>query len=49
MEEFKSNWKKIEEKKKEWLNFYKDNDQYKNVNIRIHCRNDIFPKFGLYF
>lgn len=35
MEEFKSNWRKIEEKKKEWLKFYKENDQYKDVNMQV--------------
>lgn len=35
MEKLKSNWRKIEEKKKEWLNFYKENDKYKNVNMQV--------------
>ena len=33
MEILQENWRKVEEKKKEWLNFYKDNLEYKNVNI----------------
>lgn len=35
MEKLKSNWEKIKEKKKEWLNFYKDNLEYKNVNMKV--------------
>ena len=35
MEKLKSNWEKIKEKKKEWLNFYKENDKYKNVNMQV--------------
>ena len=35
MEEFKSNLRKIEEKKKEWLKFYKENNKYKNVNMQV--------------
>lgn len=35
MEKLKSNWKKIKEKKKEWLKFYKENDKYKNVNMQV--------------
>ena len=35
MEKLKSNWRKIEEKKKKWLNFYKENDKYKNVNMQV--------------
>lgn len=35
METLKSNWRKIEGKKKEWLNFYKKNTEYKNVNMKV--------------
>lgn len=35
MKKLKSNWRKIEEKKKEWLNFYKENDKYKDVNMQV--------------
>lgn len=35
MEILQENWRKVEEKKKEWLNFYKDNPEYKNVNMKV--------------
>lgn len=35
MEILQENWRKVEEKKKEWLNFYKDNLEYKNVNMKV--------------
>ena len=35
MEKLKSNLEKIKEKKKEWLNFYKENNKYKNVNMQV--------------
>ena len=48
MGKLKSNWEKIKEKKKEWLNFYKENNKYKNVNMQVLefiAEMTFFPNF----